>query len=333
MKSVAEFTPDPAAPERTAPTAVSKAAPTGAWVLKLLSGPRAGGEISVAAGGEYVFGRGKEADVVLAEDLVSRRHALLSCASSEPSISDLGSTNGTFVNGERVTRARLSSGDRLLIGTTIARFVAVKDVPLHTHEASSLLPPPRLHQGSTMAGRLDEVPPVDLLQLFSNSRKSGTLLVRASSGDAQGEVVLSGGRVAAARLSDKPALTHRKALMRLLRVTSGAFEFVPASADAVVEVPGELQEPTELLLMDALRLGDELSVVEPELPPAGTRLQWASPLPGRLRSLEPDALDLLQLAWEHDLFAEVIDRSPLDDVVAVRGLLRLLSLGYLKVVS
>lgn len=332
MKSVAELAGSSTAPEHTAPTGVTALPSAGAWVLKLLTGPRAGGEVSVVTGAEYVFGRGKEADVVLAEDLVSRRHALLSCTSDEPSLSDLGSTNGTFVNGERVTRAKLRSGDRLLIGTTIARFVAVKDVALHTHEASSLVPPPRPHQGSTMAGRLDEVPPVDLLQLFSNSRKSGRLLVRASNGT-EGEVVLASGRVAAARLSGKPELTHRKALMRLLRVTSGAFEFVPTGTDTTTEVPTELQEPTELLLMDALRLGDELSVVEPELPPSGTRLHLASPLPGRLRSLEPDALDLLQLAWEHGQFTAVIDRSSLDDVVAVRGLLRLLSLGYLKVVS
>ena len=39
-------------------------------------------------------------------------------------IEDLGSTNGTFVNGEKIKRARLKEGDRVLIGTSILKLIA-----------------------------------------------------------------------------------------------------------------------------------------------------------------------------------------------------------------
>lgn len=320
--------------DRTTPsqTPVS-VANEGAWVLKLLTGPGAGSSVSIVAGAEYVFGRGRESDVMLAEDLVSRRHAILSCVSKLPVLSDLGSTNGTFVNGERITRATLKGGDRLLVGTTIARMEVVRDAASPSREIPVLTPAPRRHRDSTMAGRLDEVPPVDLIQLFTTSRKSGTLLVREADG-LNGEVVLVEGRLAAARIAGKRILTHRKALMRILRAASGEFEFVPLQKDTKPsDIPEELQESTELLLMDALRLSDELRVLEPELPSGQARLRLVRPLPGRLRSLEPDALDLLQLAFEFQIFTNVVDRSTLDDVDAVRGLLRLMSLGYLKVAT
>lgn len=321
--------------DRTTPsqTPVHTAPHDGAWVLKLLTGPGAGDSVSIVPGNEYVFGRGRESDVALAEDLVSRRHAILSCVSKQPMLSDLGSTNGTFVNGERITRATLKGGDRLLIGTTIARLEVVRDTASRSQEIPVLAPTPRRHPDSTMTGRLDEVPPVDLIQLFATSRKSGTLLVREGGG-LDGEIVLVEGRLAAARVSGKQMLTHRKALMRILRATKGEFEFVPLLKNALpVSIPEELQEPTELLLMDALRLSDELAVLTPELPSSDARLRLVRPMPGRLRSLEPEALDLLQLGFEFQLFSNVVDRSTLDDVDAVRGLLRLVSLGYLKVMT
>lgn len=335
---VAAADPSPGAATLVAHPAAPKVGPApgvdAGFALRFLSGPRAGTEMPLKGRGELVFGRGKEADLVLAEDLVSRRHAVLSLDGPAPTISDLGSTNGTFVNGERVSgKAPLRSGDRLLIGSSIARLVVMDDEPttVGAVEPSLVDRDKRPAQGSTMAGRLEEVPLVDLLQLFSNSRKSGTLVARGADGT-DGEVRLLTGQIAAARVEGKPELTHRKALARLLRLMSGAFEFVPVAAhEPVPHIPTELQEPTELLLMDALRLTDELVVLEPELPVAHAVLAVPKPLPGRLRALEPAALDLFQLALEQGTFGGVVDHSPQDDVEAVRGLLRLVSLGFLEV--
>jgi hypothetical protein len=65
-----------------------------------------------------VLGRSKEADVRVPDQNVSRRHAELRLEDGGYSIVDLGSTNGTIVNGKRVDRARLEEGDRITLGST-----------------------------------------------------------------------------------------------------------------------------------------------------------------------------------------------------------------------
>jgi FHA domain len=57
-------------------------------------------------------------DVALADDSVSSRHAMVFCDEAGLTVLDLGSTNGTFVNGERVTSADLDVGDVLRVGET-----------------------------------------------------------------------------------------------------------------------------------------------------------------------------------------------------------------------
>ncbi len=63
------------------------------------------------------LGRGSGAAAVVLDDRdVSRRHARLEILEDHLVVTDLGSTNGTFVNDERVTRRVLAAGDRLRIG-------------------------------------------------------------------------------------------------------------------------------------------------------------------------------------------------------------------------
>lgn len=67
-----------------------------------------------------IIGRDAEADITLPDSGISRRHCELRVTHDGPhlitSIRDLGSTNGTFVNGERITTARLVEGDRITVG-------------------------------------------------------------------------------------------------------------------------------------------------------------------------------------------------------------------------
>jgi ABC-2 type transport system ATP-binding protein len=88
-------------------------------LLVFVSGQRAGSEVPV--GSQVVVGRDPgAADVVLDQDTeVSRRHATFSPAGAGLTVQDLGSTNGTFVNGERLTAtAPLKTGDRVQLGAT-----------------------------------------------------------------------------------------------------------------------------------------------------------------------------------------------------------------------
>jgi pSer/pThr/pTyr-binding forkhead associated (FHA) protein len=70
--------------------------------------------------GAYVFGRGSECHIRPNSDWVSRQHCQLLVTADSVAIRDLGSRNGTLVNGERVMGQRgLADGDRLQIGPLV----------------------------------------------------------------------------------------------------------------------------------------------------------------------------------------------------------------------
>jgi len=69
--------------------------------------------------GSNVLGRGTEADVRLPDTGVSRKHADVQLAGSTVTVEDLGSTNGTLVNGRRVGRQDLADGDVIRIGHSV----------------------------------------------------------------------------------------------------------------------------------------------------------------------------------------------------------------------
>jgi pSer/pThr/pTyr-binding forkhead associated (FHA) protein len=70
-----------------------------------------------------VIGRGRTADLVLSEATISRAHALLGFKGDQPFVQDLGSTNGTLVNGAREQQAFLRDGDELRMGRLVLRIV------------------------------------------------------------------------------------------------------------------------------------------------------------------------------------------------------------------
>jgi pSer/pThr/pTyr-binding forkhead associated (FHA) protein len=85
------------------------------WALTVETGPQAG-LTYVLGDGETLVGRGGDCDIFLGDVTVSRHHATMSVDSDGLSMEDLGSTNGTYVNGERAETARLNAGDELIIG-------------------------------------------------------------------------------------------------------------------------------------------------------------------------------------------------------------------------
>ena len=90
--------------------------------LVVLSGSNVG-EMYRLEKDQVVIGRGDKVDLRLVDDGISREHVRISKDEGQIVLEDLGSTNGTYCNGQRVERHPLTEGDKILIGsTTILKF-------------------------------------------------------------------------------------------------------------------------------------------------------------------------------------------------------------------
>lgn len=91
----------------------------GARNVRLVSGD---GRTYPLAIGQTVIGRGDQANMRLPDVGISRRHARLDFDGVQVVLTDLGSTNGTMVNGQRVSAVALNPGDMIQLGTTTLTF-------------------------------------------------------------------------------------------------------------------------------------------------------------------------------------------------------------------
>ena len=90
------------------------------WILQSVEPADADLTFRLLPGTLKTMGRAPRADFVVDAALVSRVHCRFTLRdTNELELEDLGSTNGTFVNGEKVTRATLSDGDKLTIGRVL----------------------------------------------------------------------------------------------------------------------------------------------------------------------------------------------------------------------
>ena len=85
------------------------------WILRSTNGDTSR-ILRVMSGTPRTVGRGPRADFVVDAALLSRVHCRLSATDAELMVEDLGSTNGTFVNDQRVSKSPLRVGDRLRLG-------------------------------------------------------------------------------------------------------------------------------------------------------------------------------------------------------------------------
>ncbi|HUH05297.1 MAG TPA: DUF4388 domain-containing protein [Kofleriaceae bacterium] len=302
------------------------------YALRFISGKYQGGEFPLRMNREIIIGRSSDLDMVLVEDMVSRRHAKITTTEADVYIQDMGSTNGTFVNGEKVARSRLAEGDRILVGTSIIKMVGVDlNAADNTSEAEARR---RLEAGANrqstsgrpMSGVIEEIPLPDLLQLLSTSRKSGVLAVATPS--AIGKIYLRKGQIYFAAINDDFAISPQKAIYRMLTWETGTFELSPSVEMQVME---EVQESTEGLLMEGVRQLDEFRQLENKLPPRHSALAVPTPLAGKLRELSPEELDTFQLVLDHGQLQAVLDYFPGSDLDAAQSLINLMKREFVVV--
>ena len=303
------------------------------FALKFISGKYHGGEFPLQPNKEIVIGRSSELDMVLVEDMVSRKHAKIVTTENAVMIQDLGSTNASLGNGQKIRNARLKEGDRILVGTSILKLIALEAtdssaMPMDQAAAKDKmerLAKRRARSSSPMSGRIDEVPLPDLLQLFTTSKKSGVMVVRRD--PHVGKIYLRNGSIYYVRIDDDPELDPQKAFVRMVAWESGFFELTAPSDEQFIM---ELDESTEGLLMDAMRLIDELKRIEPQCPATKSRFGMVRPLTAALRDLDEEKLDVLQLVHNHSQVQAVLDRSVLNDLETYQALLHLIRKGYVR---
>ncbi len=95
----------------------------------------------------YLIGRAPSCDLVLDNPQVSRAHAVMEQAGDAIQIRDLGGTNGTYVNGQRVESCALCDGDEVKVGACVIRFLSSGGDDMSDAEALRLV---------TAAGKLPE---------------------------------------------------------------------------------------------------------------------------------------------------------------------------------
>jgi hypothetical protein len=304
-----------------------------AFALKFISGKYQGGEFPLKTEKQIVIGRSSELDMVLVEDMVSRKHAKIVVSSGAITIEDLGSTNGTFVNGEKVKQAKLKEGDRILIGTSILKLIEQgADMPdVDERMAKQKLEEVAVAQAarastkaSSMTGKIEEIPLPDLLQLFHTSKKNGVLVVTNRH---EGKIYLRQGRVYYAVIDENHNLGPQKSFNRIITWEQGDFELRAADNQ---EFMVEMDSSTEALLMDALRQLDEFKRLQPQLPALEAKLTLAQPMTVPLKELAPEQLDVLQLVHNHGTLGGVMDHADGDDVVTAEAVVQLMKRDYVR---
>ncbi len=92
------------------------------------------GQKFVLKQGEILIGRSSQAAIQIDHESVSRRHAKVNFADAGITMSDLGSTNGTYVNDEPITERQLSNGDLIKVGRTILKYLSTDNIEVAYHE-------------------------------------------------------------------------------------------------------------------------------------------------------------------------------------------------------
>jgi hypothetical protein len=123
---------------------------------------------------KMIIGRHSTNDIPLPDRTVSKRHAVIGRVRGQAVVKDLGSRNGTFVNGQKVEKAILSCGDRLKVGSVMLRFFQEDETPTgkDAENTITLQCVQKLGECLVEAGIIDEM---TLLEALGEDEKSLTI--------------------------------------------------------------------------------------------------------------------------------------------------------------
>ena len=210
-------------------------------------------------GRPFVVGRADDCNLTIPSQRVSRKHAEMVWGEDKwPSLKDLGSQNGTLVNGKRIKgEHRLEHGDEIEFGPFLCTFRSQAQARKEREaEAASdggggggMMPDVTQPMvADAMAGRLDQINLTELLQTLEFNAKTGTLEVFGSDGD--GMVVVQDGKPT---YGECEGAEGPEAIYKLIHFKNGQFSFKGEVAEDEVNI----SMPMGSLLMEAARRVDE----------------------------------------------------------------------------
>ncbi|MCB9073289.1 MAG: FHA domain-containing protein [Bdellovibrionaceae bacterium] len=118
------------------------------WAIKILNGAQSG-KIFPLQKGNNVLGRSAKVDIRFADQGVSKNHAQIFVTNDKVIISDLKSSNGTFVNGVKVQNHGLKTGDKVLVNQTIFTIFQLPDNVVFADPKMTAKTPPAQISGAT----------------------------------------------------------------------------------------------------------------------------------------------------------------------------------------
>jgi pSer/pThr/pTyr-binding forkhead associated (FHA) protein len=309
-------------------------------VLSQLGGPGGPRKVRVLPLEEAVLGRDDDCQLILDYEPVSRKHAKVLYQDYQPELLDLGSTNGTFLNGKKIHRAYLKQGDQIQVGANAFEVLIGKEyldtgpdsvTPANERRLQSLINRMKgdvatsAEQSSAISGSLSEIHLASLLQIIESDRGTGTLVILL--GGREGKLHIHQGEVRHATLGRTWGV---KALYRLMALEDGHFEFfIPGRSPEYHTVEGNLQRH----LLEAVRQKDEFAVYRKQLPSGDTRLVFNPDMLIGPSKVPAAAFEVMASVSRHHTVGEVIESCRLPDVEVCRILLVLLKHKLLLVES
>lgn len=212
--------------------------------------PRA--PVPVTGERSVVIGRSRQCDLRLAHSDASRRHAEIYKTSDGYFLRDLGSTNGTYVNGSAIREHQLEPGDRIEVSGCEITFCVItpefepSSMGVFTDEKTVLSERPVPVE--VFRGDLTEIPPFAVLQTLELGNKTGVVLFDAAGG--VGEIWLEDGQPVHA---DSKSQKGFDAALTLVSSVAGRFSFEPDRTPPEKTITASVTE----LLLEASRIQDE----------------------------------------------------------------------------
>lgn len=172
-----------------------------------------------------MLGRGTDCDLVLASDIVSRRHATIAATPTHLRVLDLGSSNGTFVNGARVIgEGAVAPNDILMVGDVAMRLCQGEVPELSPHGGQKVIGGTPEAPVFGISGTLTEVPVATVLRHLAVVKKTGVLLLESPPQRAR--VSFTRGHISEVVVDGRKTRDPVQALTALLR-WRGTFEVAP----------------------------------------------------------------------------------------------------------